>query len=88
MQYTFQPSGVCSRRIDFRLEDGRVRDVYFEGGCNGNGKGISALVEGMPVEEAIRRMKGITCGRKPTSCPDQLARALEDATAQAGIDLS
>ena len=77
MDYEYKTSGVCSRRITFSVEDGKVKNVFFDGGCNGNGKGVSALVEGMDVEEAIRRMKGIECGRKPTSCPDQLARALE-----------
>ena len=77
MDYAYQPSGVCSRQITFSVEDGKVKNVAFMGGCNGNGKGVSALVEGMDVDEAIKRMKGITCGMKPTSCPDQLARALE-----------
>lgn len=77
MDYTYKPQGVCSRRIQFSVEDGVVRNVSFEGGCNGNSKGVAALVEGMKVEEAIRRMRGITCGYKSTSCPDQLARALE-----------
>ena len=77
MDYTYKPQGVCSRRIQFSVEDGVVRNVSFEGGCNGNSKGVAALVEGMKVEEAVRRMRGITCGYKSTSCPDQLARALE-----------
>ena len=77
MDYAYKPQGVCSRRIQFSVEDGVVRNVSFEGGCNGNSKGVAALVEGMKVEEAIRRMRGITCGYKSTSCPDQLARALE-----------
>jgi uncharacterized protein (TIGR03905 family) len=79
MDYSYKPSGVCPRKITFSLEDGKVRNVAFEGGCNGNGKGVSALVDGMDVEEAISRMKGIQCGMKGTSCPDQLARALEQA---------
>ncbi len=79
MDYEYKTHGVCSRRITFSLEDGVVKNVFFDGGCNGNGKGVSALVEGMDVDEAIRRMKGITCGMKQTSCPDQLARALEQA---------
>ena len=70
-------SGTCSQAIDIEVKDGIIESVQFIGGCNGNTKGISALVKGMPVEEAIRRLKGITCGIKPTSCPDQLARALE-----------
>ena len=77
MDYEYKTKGVCSRKITFSVEDGRVRNVHFDGGCNGNGKGVAALVEGMPVEEAVRRRKGITCGPKKTSCPDQLAQALE-----------
>lgn len=77
MRYT--PSGVCSKGIDFELEDGIVKNVRFTGGCSGNTQGVAALVQGMPAEEAIRRLKGIKCGFKPTSCPDQLAKALEAA---------
>lgn len=79
MDYTYKTRGVCSRQITFSLEDGKVRNVFFDGGCNGNGKGVAALVEGMDVDEAISRMKGIRCGMKTTSCPDQLAQALERA---------
>lgn len=77
MHYT--PSGVCSRGIDFELEDGIVKDVRFTGGCSGNTQGVAALIQGMPAEEAIRRLKGLKCGYRPTSCPDQLAKALEAA---------
>lgn len=73
--YTTQ--GTCSRKISFEVEDGKLHNVDFLGGCNGNLKGIAALVEGKPVEEVIRTLKGITCGPKPTSCPDQLATALQ-----------
>lgn len=69
--------GTCSREINFDVVDGKVRNVSFLGGCNGNLKGIGALVEGMEVNDAIARLKGITCGAKQTSCPDQLATALE-----------
>ena len=79
MKYTTQ--GTCSRFIDFDLEDGIVKNVVFTGGCNGNLKGIGALVEGMTAEDAIKRLTGIKCGFKPTSCPDQLAKALEAALA-------
>lgn len=72
--YTTQ--GTCSRKISFEVEDGKLHNVDFLGGCNGNLKGIAALVEGKPVEEVIQTLKGITCGPKPTSCPDQLATAL------------
>lgn len=77
MNYEYKTKGVCARTIDFSIEDNKVKNVRFNGGCNGNGKGVSALVEGMDVDEAISRIKGITCGMKDTSCPDQLARALE-----------
>ena len=73
--YTTQ--GTCSRKISFEIEDGKIHKVDFLGGCNGNLKGIAALVEGKPVEEVIQTLKGITCGPKPTSCPDQLATALQ-----------
>ena len=70
--------GVCSRQISFDVTEGKVHNVRYVGGCNGNTQGVAALVEGMAVEEAIRRLKGIRCGSKPTSCPDQLATALEN----------
>lgn len=76
MDYEYKTRGVCSRKINFSVEDGKVCKVAFDGGCNGNGKGVAALVEGMDVDEAIRRMEGIKCGMKNTSCPDQLAQAL------------
>ncbi len=69
--------GVCSREISFDVEDNKVHNVRYLGGCNGNTQGVGALVEGMDVDEAIRRLKGIKCGSKNTSCPDQLALALE-----------
>ena len=73
----YQTKGVCSTSIDTEVEDGVIKFVEFFGGCNGNLQGISALVEGMKVDDAISRLKGIRCGFKTTSCPDQLARALE-----------
>ena len=76
MEYEYKTRGVCSRKITFSVEDGKVCKVAFDGGCNGNGKGVAALVEGMDVDEASRRMEGIKCGMKNTSCPDQLAQAL------------
>ncbi len=79
MTYTYKTQGTCSRKITFDLEDGIVKNVNFEGGCNGNLKGISALVEGRPAEEVITSVSGITCGFKSTSCPDQLAKALHEA---------
>ncbi len=77
MKLSYKTSGVCSRTITADIEDGRVYNLRFEGGCNGNTKGISALVEGMQVEEVINRLEGIKCGLKGTSCPDQLAKALK-----------
>ena len=73
----YKTSGTCSQQIDIELKDGVIDSVRFTGGCNGNLKGVSALVKGMKPEEAISRLKGIRCGMKPTSCPDQLAQALE-----------
>lgn len=79
MQYTYKTKGVCSQLISFEVENGKVHNVQFFGGCNGNLKGIAALVEGMDVEEVITRVEGIRCGMKATSCPDQLAQALRAA---------
>ena len=79
MTYSFRTQGVCSQKITFSLEDGIVSDVTFYGGCNGNLKGIAKLVDGMKAEDVIARIKGTTCGFKRTSCPDQLAKALEEA---------
>ncbi len=83
MTYTFTPRGVCSRRMTVELEDGVIRAVHVEGGCDGNLQGISRLVVGMSAQDAIDRLKGIRCGFRPTSCPDQLSQALEQALAQA-----
>lgn len=80
MTHTYKTHGVCSRAINFEItEDNKVHNVMFEGGCNGNTQGVGALVEGMDANEAIQRMEGITCGPRPTSCPDQLAKALKEA---------
>lgn len=73
----YQPKGVCSSAIDIEVADGIIQSVAFTGGCNGNLQGISSLVKGMSVDDAISRLKGIRCGFKSTSCPDQLAQALE-----------
>ena len=69
--------GTCSKEIDIELKDGVIDSVQFTGGCHGNLQGVSALVKGMAAQEAISKLKGIRCGAKQTSCPDQLARALE-----------
>ncbi len=79
MSHSYKTQGVCSRNITFDIRDGRVYNVRFDGGCNGNTQGISGLVDGMPVDEVIKRLSGIRCGFKGTSCPDQLAKALEKA---------
>lgn len=73
----YKTQGTCSQEIDIKLKDGVIDSVEFTGGCNGNLKGVAALVKGMTPEEVIARCKGIRCGLKPTSCPDQLAKALE-----------
>ena len=80
MQYEYKTKGTCSQRILFEIEDGKLHNVQYVGGCNGNLKGIGSLVEGMDVNEVIARLEGTTCGFKPTSCPDQLAKALKEAT--------
>ena len=79
MQYSYKTKGTCSSKITFDLEDNKIHNVQFTGGCSGNTQGVAALVEGMDVDEAISRMRGIRCGSKTTSCPDQLAAALEQA---------
>ena len=78
MTYEYKTKGTCSSRITFDLDGDVVRNVKFTGGCNGNLKGIGALVKGMKPEDVIARCKGIKCGFKPTSCPDQLAKALKE----------
>lgn len=79
--YQYNTKGVCSKSIYFDIQDHKLKNVIFLGGCNGNLKGIGALVEGMDVDEAISKLRGITCGNKSTSCPDQLAQALIAAKA-------
>lgn len=79
MQYEYKTKGTCSQKIFFEIEDNKVKNVEYLGGCNGNLQGIAKLVEGMDVNEVIRRLEGIQCGAKPTSCPDQLATALKEA---------
>ena len=75
--YQYYPEGVCSRQILFDVEDHKVKDVRFIGGCDGNAKGLAALVEGMDVDDVMERLSGIHCGPQPTSCPDQLAKSLQ-----------
>jgi len=83
MQYSYKTKGTCSSQIQFDLEDGIVTNVKFTGGCNGNLKAISKLVEGMEASRVVELLRGNTCGFKPTSCGDQLAAALAEALAQA-----
>ena len=77
MKYQYQTEGTCSKFIEFEVEDGILHHVQFFGGCNGNLQGISKLVEGMPVADVIAKLRGISCSGGPTSCPDQLATALQ-----------
>ena len=79
MQYEYRTRGTCSQRILFEIEDGKLKNVEFIGGCNGNLKGIGSLVEGMDAKEVVSRLEGTTCGFKATSCPDQLAQAIKGA---------
>ena len=82
MEHIYRTKGTCSREISFELDGDKVRNVYFVGGCDGNLKGIAKLLPGMKAEDAIARMEGTTCGRKPTSCPDQIAKNLKKALAE------
>lgn len=82
MQFTYTTHGTCSRMINISVENGIIGDISFVGGCNGNLKGIAALVKGMKVEDAISKLEGIKCGMKSTSCPDQLAQALKTIPAE------
>jgi len=76
---TYEPKGVCSRLMEIDVEDNVIQAVRIKGGCNGNLQGLSALLVGMTTDEAIRRLEGIHCGPRPTSCPDQMAQALKQA---------
>lgn len=78
MEYKFKPKGVCSTEMIVDIEDGIIRKAKIVGGCAGNTVGLTSLLEGMTVDEAIKRLKGIPCGFRPTSCPDQFARGLEE----------
>ena len=82
MQFEYKTKGTCSQHILFDVEEGKVMNVQFIGGCNGNLKGSGALVEGMNIDDVIARVDGIRCGGKETSCPDQLATALKQAKAK------
>jgi uncharacterized protein (TIGR03905 family) len=82
INYTFRPKGVCSQQMNITVEDNRIQNLEVLGGCDGNLKGISSLIIGMPVDEVIARLDGIRCGYKSTSCPDQLAKALKQMKAE------
>ena len=82
MAYQYRTKGVCSRNVSFDIVDGKVTAVRFDGGCAGNTKGVAGLIEGMDANEAIRRLEGIQCGFKGTSCPDQLAKAIKQALSE------
>ena len=84
MSFTYKTKGVCSRSITLTIEGDVIKSAAFEGGCNGNTKGISALVAGMDINDAIKRLEGIKCGFKSTSCPDQLAEALKEYKSKKG----
>ena len=80
--HTYATRGTCARAIDFDIEDGKLHNIRFNGGCNGNLKAIGLLLEGADAEEAARKLQGNTCGNRPTSCADQLSRAIDKALAQ------
>lgn len=79
MRYTYRPKGVCSSEISFEIVDGKMHDIVFIGGCNGNLKAISKILEGWKAEDVIDRLEGNTCGFRSTSCADQLTRAIKEA---------
>lgn len=78
MTYTYKTKGTCSTNIELEVEDGVIKNIAFWGGCSGNLQGISRLVIGMPVDTVISRLEGVRCGTRPTSCPDQLCKALHE----------
>lgn len=78
MEYRYKPQGVCSYEMIFDIENNIIKNVKILGGCHGNSQGIARLLEGMNIDEAIKKLKGVQCGNKGTSCPDQIARALEE----------
>ena len=82
MKYTYYPKGTCSQVIEFEIIDGKIHNVQFYGGCDGNTQGVGRLVEGLDAEEVVARLEGIRCGFKPTSCPDQLAKGIRQALAK------
>jgi len=85
MEYRYKPTGVCSQEIILDVENDIVKDLKVIGGCNGNLKGISSLAKGMKIDEVIEKLKGIKCGLKQTSCPDQISKALEEYKREVAI---
>ena len=83
MHYTYKTKGTCSTQIEFDIEDNKLQNVQYTGGCNGNLKAVSALVEGQNIDDVIKKLNGITCGLRKTSCGDQLAKALEEIKTKA-----
>ena len=77
MHYTFYPQGVCSRKIELDIENGRVHNIHYLGGCNGNLSGIGILIKGMNINDIVPKLSGLHCGSRPTSCPDQLTKGIE-----------
>lgn len=82
MKYSYTPTGVCSRKIMIEIENGIIKDCEFTGGCNGNTQGVASLVKGMDAKDAVKRLRGIDCNGRGTSCPDQLAICIEKALKQ------
>lgn len=82
---TYKTQGVCSRELSFDIENHKIKNLHFIGGCSGNTQGLSRLVEGMDIDEVISRTEGISCGFRPTSCPDQLAKALQQYKKEQGL---
>lgn len=82
MKYSYTPMGVCSRKIMIEIENGIIKDCEFTGGCNGNTQGVASLVKGMDAKDAVKRLRGIDCNGRGTSCPDQLAICIEKALEQ------
>ena len=78
MHYTYKTKGTCSTQIDYDIEDGKIYNVKYTNGCNGNLKGIGKLIKGMKIDDVIERLEGVTCNIRPTSCPDQIAKALKE----------
>ena len=84
MKYSYTPKGICPSKIDFEIEDGIVRNIEYTGGCHGNLQAVSRLLDGMPAAQIKEKLSGIKCGRKSTSCSDQLVKGIDEALRSAG----